>query len=81
MNAVAKVSATAEGSAVADGPTHPPVHPLAATLDQGLDAIGLALPCTARDKLLAYVDLLVKWNSSLLNELNPSVATLACSKR
>ena len=49
--------------------TQPPVpqpaaHPLAPALERGLDALGLALPCEARDKLTAYIDLLVKWNST-----------------
>lgn len=39
-------------------------HVLAPVLEHGLDELGLALPCEARDKLLAYVDLLVKWNST-----------------
>ena len=37
---------------------------LASALENGLDELGVALPCDARDKLLAYVDLLVKWNST-----------------
>jgi len=39
-------------------------HELAPALDAGLDQLGLALPCEARDKLLAYVDLLAKWNAT-----------------
>ncbi len=34
----------------------------AATLAQGLDGLGLVLPQEATRKLLAYVDLLAKWN-------------------
>lgn len=34
----------------------------AATLSRGLDSLGLALPDEARVKLLAYVELLAKWN-------------------
>ena len=39
-------------------------HALAPALERGLDELGVALPGDARDKLLAYVDLLVKWNST-----------------
>lgn len=39
-------------------------HELAPALDAGLEELGLALPCEARDKLLAYVDLLAKWNGT-----------------
>lgn len=35
---------------------------LADQLARGLDALGLALPAAAHDRLLAYVGLLVKWN-------------------
>lgn len=31
-------------------------------LEMGLDRMGLAVPAEARDKLLAFVDLLLKWN-------------------
>lgn len=34
----------------------------AALLDRGLSALGLALPRTARDRLIAYAGLLAKWN-------------------
>jgi 16S rRNA (guanine527-N7)-methyltransferase len=34
----------------------------AATLSRGLDSLGLALPDEATGKLLAYVELLAKWN-------------------
>ncbi len=34
----------------------------AATLQEGLDGLGLALPDEAQKKLLAYVELLAKWN-------------------
>jgi len=37
---------------------------LAPALEAGLDQLGLAMPCEARDKLLAYVDLLAKWNAT-----------------
>ena len=33
-------------------------------LETGLDQLGLALPCDARDKLNAYVTLLAKWNGT-----------------
>lgn len=33
-------------------------------LEAGLDGVGMALPCDARAKLAAYVDLLVKWNAT-----------------
>jgi 16S rRNA (guanine527-N7)-methyltransferase len=39
-------------------------HELSPALDAGLEQLGLALPCEARDKLLAYVDLLAKWNGT-----------------
>jgi 16S rRNA (guanine527-N7)-methyltransferase len=39
-------------------------HELSPALDAGLEQLGLALPCEARDKLLAYVDLLSKWNGT-----------------
>ena len=39
-------------------------HELAPALEAGLDQLGLALPCEARDKLTAYVDLLAKWNAT-----------------
>jgi 16S rRNA (guanine527-N7)-methyltransferase len=39
-------------------------HELAPALEAGLDELGLAMPCEARDKLLAYVDLLAKWNGT-----------------
>lgn len=35
-----------------------------ANLDAGLDQMGLALPCAARDKLYAYIALLAKWNGT-----------------
>ena len=35
-----------------------------ANLDAGLDKMGLALPCDARDKLNAYIALLAKWNGT-----------------
>ncbi len=46
--------------------THPsPVSAeLETGLDAGLDKMGLAMPCDARDKLLDYVALLVKWNAT-----------------
>jgi 16S rRNA (guanine527-N7)-methyltransferase len=34
------------------------------SLEAGLEALGVALPCAARDKLTAYLDLLVKWNAT-----------------
>ena len=34
----------------------------AATLAHGLEGLGLALPVSASSKLIAYVDLLAKWN-------------------
>jgi 16S rRNA (guanine527-N7)-methyltransferase len=34
------------------------------TLEAGLDALGMAMPCEARDKLAAYLDLLAKWNTT-----------------
>ena len=37
---------------------------LEAGLDAGLDALGLAMPCDARDKQLDYVALLAKWNGT-----------------
>lgn len=37
---------------------------IAPALEQGLDEIGLAVTCHARERLLAYVDLLVKWNAT-----------------
>lgn len=37
---------------------------LEAGLDAGLDTLGLAMPCDARDKLLDYVALLAKWNGT-----------------
>lgn len=37
---------------------------LEAGLDAGLDAMGMAMPCDARDKLLDYVALLAKWNGT-----------------
>ena len=39
-------------------------HELAPALDAGLEQLGLALPCEASDKMLAYVDLLAKWNGT-----------------
>lgn len=39
-------------------------HELSPALDAGLEQLGLAMPCAARDKLLAYVDLLAKWNGT-----------------
>ena len=33
-------------------------------LDAGLEQLGLALPCEARDKLNAYIGLLAKWNGT-----------------
>lgn len=33
-------------------------------LEAGLDVLGMALPCDARAKLAAYVDLLAKWNAT-----------------
>lgn len=38
--------------------------PMADELAVGLDAMGLALPCDARDKLIAHLDLLWKWNAT-----------------
>lgn len=38
--------------------------PLRTRLDQGLAALGLALPAPDRERLLAYVRLLAKWNSA-----------------
>lgn len=38
--------------------------PLRTRLDHGLAAIGLALPDAARERLLAYLRLLAKWNSA-----------------
>lgn len=35
-----------------------------ASLDAGLEQLGLALPCDARDKLNAYIALLAKWNGT-----------------
>lgn len=37
---------------------------LAPALEAGLDQLGLAMPCEARHQLLAYVELLVKWNAT-----------------
>lgn len=37
---------------------------IAPALQAGLDQLGLALPCGASDKLLAYVELLAKWNAT-----------------
>ena len=37
---------------------------LAPALEAGLDQLGLALPCAAGDQLLAYVELLAKWNAT-----------------
>jgi 16S rRNA (guanine527-N7)-methyltransferase len=34
------------------------------TLEDGLDALGVAMPCAARDKLTEYLDLLAKWNAT-----------------
>jgi 16S rRNA (guanine527-N7)-methyltransferase len=34
------------------------------TLDAGLEAMGMAMPCAARDKLTAYLELLAKWNAT-----------------
>jgi 16S rRNA (guanine527-N7)-methyltransferase len=57
-------------------PTHVPVHPaelsrtmtsthpLAATLDRGLDALALDLDGAARERLLHYVDELARWNAA-----------------
>jgi len=39
-------------------------HPLAAGLAEGLDKIGLALDKTVQTRMLAYLDLLTKWNRS-----------------
>ena len=33
-------------------------------LEQGLEAMGLALPCAAREKLVSYIELLAKWNAT-----------------
>ncbi|MDB5803036.1 MAG: gidB [Betaproteobacteria bacterium] len=44
--------------------TQPATHELAPALEAGLDQLGLALPCEGRDKLLAYLDLLAKWNGT-----------------
>ena len=38
--------------------------PANANLGAGLDKMGLALPCAARDKLNAYIALLAKWNGT-----------------
>ncbi|MBL8382192.1 MAG: 16S rRNA (guanine(527)-N(7))-methyltransferase RsmG [Burkholderiales bacterium] len=40
------------------------VDPLAEALSAGLDAIGLAVPCAVRAKLMAHLDLLAKWNAT-----------------
>jgi 16S rRNA (guanine527-N7)-methyltransferase len=37
---------------------------LAPALEAGLDQLGLAMPCEARGKLVAYVELLAKWNAT-----------------
>ena len=37
---------------------------MSVTLEAGLDAMGMALPCAARDKLAAYLELLAKWNAT-----------------
>jgi len=37
---------------------------LAPALEAGLDQLGLAMPCKAQGKLLAYIDLLAKWNAT-----------------
>ncbi len=39
-------------------------HPLAGELAQGLDSIGLNLDKATQEKLLAFLDLLAKWNRS-----------------
>lgn len=38
--------------------------PLAAELEAGLEGLGMAMPCDARDRLLDYLALLVKWNGT-----------------
>jgi 16S rRNA (guanine527-N7)-methyltransferase len=37
---------------------------MSVTLEAGLDTMGMALPCAARDKLAAYLELLAKWNAT-----------------
>ena len=37
---------------------------LQSSLEHGLEVMGLAMPCAARDKLVAYVELLAKWNAT-----------------
>jgi 16S rRNA (guanine527-N7)-methyltransferase len=37
---------------------------MSVTLEAGLDVMGMALPCAARDKLAAYLELLAKWNAT-----------------
>ncbi len=37
---------------------------LAGALSAGVEQMGLALPCDARDRLIAYLDLLIKWNAT-----------------
>ncbi|HFD86815.1 MAG TPA: 16S rRNA (guanine(527)-N(7))-methyltransferase RsmG, partial [Gammaproteobacteria bacterium] len=39
-------------------------HPLASGLAEGLDKIGLATDETVQAQMLAYLDLLAKWNRS-----------------
>ncbi len=38
--------------------------PTPTLLESGLEQMGLALPCAARDKLHAYLELLAKWNAT-----------------
>jgi len=40
------------------------MRPQQAALRQGLDALALTLPATAQEKLLAYTELLAKWNKT-----------------
>ena len=61
----AAVSTAKGGDTVAKGGiTVSGAAPANANLDAGLDKMGLALPCEARDKLNAYIALLAKWNGT-----------------
>ena len=51
-------------TAAKGGVTTTRAAPANANLGAGLDKLGLALPCEARNKLNAYVALLAKWNGT-----------------
>ena len=64
MNTASAATAARGDTAAKDGVTVTGAVPANANLDAGLDQMGLALPCDARDKLNAYIALLAKWNGT-----------------